>query len=533
MQLLKDEIAQLQAQNAELKAAAEKQGSDTSTQLAKLEEMNNKLRHTGRENNARAKARFDRDAAEIARLTQQNTELQSQVEALTHELEEVKNHLQEAAAAGVPVDHGLTQELEALRTDKANLEKALADAQAAHVLSSSEATGLTGTLENLRVERDSLRAERDSLLAEKANWASAPATEVPADVAEAQSRWQSERAELLKARDEAKAQADALTEQIAKANDDVKGARAASEKFKSRIEEISRARMAESKRAAEEMQKLRDELQQVSQQAGSSAGASEAAIAKHAEELRALEERLVKKHQEELKAALEAANASAAAPLPDTQAAIDAAVAAYKETLAEEHAKALDDAVERGRKEAAARAKLKDQQLVRAQGKVKELEARLQQLDPNSGAPAPAPAAEATPSKPTPSAFVTPAAGISATSASPAAPAAAATGKAGLPVNLPAKPTPAPRAPVRGRGGAPAPGRGGLAIRGAAPGVGRGAAVAAAAAAAGDAAVPNAVKRTRDGDAAADDTTAKRQKQGEGAVNPPVTLRRNRVPPPS
>ena len=36
MQLLKDEIAQLQAQNAELKAAAERQGSDTTSQLAKV-----------------------------------------------------------------------------------------------------------------------------------------------------------------------------------------------------------------------------------------------------------------------------------------------------------------------------------------------------------------------------------------------------------------------------------------------------------------------------------------------------------------
>ena len=36
----------------------------------------------------------------------------------------------------------------------------------------------------------------------------APAGEVPADVAEAQSQWQAERAELVKARDEAKAQVD-------------------------------------------------------------------------------------------------------------------------------------------------------------------------------------------------------------------------------------------------------------------------------------------------------------------------------------
>ena len=301
------------------------------------------------------------------------------------------------------------------------------------------------------------------------------------------------------------------------------------EKFQSRIQEISKARMAESERAAEELKKLRDELQKVSQQAGTSTTTPET-VAKHAEELRALEERLVQKHQAELKAALEAAKASAPAPPPDTQAAIDAALTAYKDTLKEEHTKALDDAVERGRKEAAARAKLKDQQLVRSQARVKELEARIQQLDPTAATAAPAAAKEAAapkPAPPAPAASTAPASG---------APAAAATGKAGLPVNLPAKPTPVPRAPLRGRGGPPgAPGRGGLAIRGAAPGVGRGAggpaAAAAIAAATGDAA-SNAAKRTRE-DGAGDDTAAKRQKQGEGAPAPPVPIRRNRVPPPS
>ena len=113
------------------------------------------------------------------------------------------------------------------------------------------------------------------------------------------------------------------------------------EKFQTRIQEISRARMAESERATEELKKLRDELQTVA------TGGSEDIVSKHAEELRALEERLVKKHEEELKAALEAAKASAAAPPPDMQAVIDAALAAYKEQLKEEHAKAIDDAVER------------------------------------------------------------------------------------------------------------------------------------------------------------------------------------------
>ncbi|KAM5539450.1 hypothetical protein V8D89_006902 [Ganoderma adspersum] len=529
VQSLKDEITQLQTQNLELKTAAEQQAADTAAQqfkLGQLEEMNTKLKHMGQENNARAKSRFNKDALEITRLKQESTELQERVDALTKELEEVKTHSQEAAAAGASVDPALTQELEALRADKASLEKALAEERAALVVNSTQTVGLNESLEKLQ-------AERESLLAEKATWAStAPSAEVPTDVAAAQSQWQSERAELIKARDEAKALADTLNEQIGKANDEIRSGRLASEKFQSRIQEMSKARMAESERAAEELKKLREELQKVSQQAGTSTTTPET-VAKHTEELRALEKRLVQKHQAELKVALEAAKASAPAPPPDTQAAIDAALTAYKDTLKEEHVKALDDAVERGRKEAAARAKLKDQQLVRSQARVKELEARIQQLDPTAATAAPAAAKEAAPSKPAPSA---PAATTTSTAPASGASAAPATGKAGLPVNLPAKPTPVPRAPLRGRGGPPgAPGRGGLAIRGAAPGLGRGAGgpvvAAAVAAATGDAA-SNAAKRTRE-DGAGDDTAVKRQKQGEGAPAPPVPIRRNRVPPPS
>ncbi len=51
--------------------------------------------------------------------------------------------------------------------------------------------------------QDKLRAERDALLEEKATWSATASGEVPADVSEAQ--WQSERAELIKARDEASA----------------------------------------------------------------------------------------------------------------------------------------------------------------------------------------------------------------------------------------------------------------------------------------------------------------------------------------
>jgi nucleoprotein TPR len=112
----------------------------------------------------------------------------------------------------------------------------------------------------------------------------------------------------------------------------------------------------------------------------------------HAEELRALEERLVAKHQEELRKAVEAAASKAqeSAPAPraatteDQKAATDAAVAtavAAKEAeLKAKHEGAIEKAVESGRLEGATKLRLKDNQLIKAQNKVKELEGQIEQL---------------------------------------------------------------------------------------------------------------------------------------------------------
>ncbi len=109
------------------------------------------MRQVGKENNARAKTRFERDAETIARLTEANTELQSQMEALNKELEDVQARSQEAAASGAPVDPGLAQELEALRAEKASLEQAFAKEQAAHLVSSAQVSEQAATLVRLGV----------------------------------------------------------------------------------------------------------------------------------------------------------------------------------------------------------------------------------------------------------------------------------------------------------------------------------------------------------------------------------------------
>ncbi len=105
--------------------ASSEHRADVLVQVADMKELIKK-------NNSRSKNRFDRDGAEIQRLNQLNTELQTKVDELAKELEEVKANIQAAA-----VDPGLNQELEALRTEKASLEQLLAKEKAAHLISSS------------------------------------------------------------------------------------------------------------------------------------------------------------------------------------------------------------------------------------------------------------------------------------------------------------------------------------------------------------------------------------------------------------
>lgn len=109
---------------------------------------------------------------------------------------------------------------------------------------------------------------------------------------------------------------------------------------------------------------------------------------KHAAELKALEERLNAAHKTEVEAAVTAATQVTATSTPtaiseDAQkAAVDAAVAAAQSEWKKTEEQALEQAVERGRQEQAMKARLKDSQLLKAQNRVKELEAQLLQQQP-------------------------------------------------------------------------------------------------------------------------------------------------------
>ena len=139
--------------------------------------------------------------------------------------------------------------------------------------------------------------------------------------------------------------------------------------------------------------------------------ASQELSKRHAEELRAQEAKLKAQYDADVKARIDAAvaealksrpEAPAAAANPDQQAAIDAAIAEHEKKIQARHAEEIHSAVERGRLEQAAKGKLKDSQLVKAQKRVKDLEAQIQEWKaagialPPPSTPAVAPTAAAT-----------------------------------------------------------------------------------------------------------------------------------------
>ena len=301
----------------------------------------------------------------------------------------------------------------------------------------------------------------------------------------------------------------------------------AQEKFQARINNLMKAKAAEDERHAAEKSN--------NEQALTAAAQAELA-ARHAEELRALETKLTDKHQEELQAAIKKAQQEKPTPnaggdQTDQKAAIEAAIA----ELQTKHAEEISAAVERGRMESAAKSKLKDSQLVKAQKRVKELEAQILALDSAAGSSA---SPVAGPSS-VPSATIIsnpPQVANPSTSAKPN-PTPDASSSASAP--LPRKPTAAnapPTGPARGVGRGVVRGRGVQRPLGGAVGLGRAAPTKPAEAppAGGMQIIGAATKRPLDDSSSSEDSLAKRMKPAEPAIKPPVLIRRppSGAPPP-
>ncbi|PCH39913.1 hypothetical protein WOLCODRAFT_88363 [Wolfiporia cocos MD-104 SS10] len=537
MQSLKEEIERLSTVKEEFEknvAERDQQLAAQTERIAHMESVIQKHKEVGQRNNQISKSRFAQYEAQIAELNTKTSSLEEELKLVTAERDQLQTRTSTDSSATVPREQELSRELDALRAEKESLERTLAEERAAH------ASAPAVNMADLDATIASLRDERDRLLAEKSIWTASPAGS--AEPSEAQRQWESEKAELIKARDEAAASAQAASEQARKAAEEAENVRLSNEKFRARLADLTKAKSADAERAKVQQQqaveaaieKLKSELQ---------SAPSEEIVAQHAEELRELEARLSAKHQEELEVAVASARADALATVSasgtgDQQQAIEAAVAARIEELKKDQEQEIAAAVDRGRMEQAAKSKIKDAQLVRVQARLKDLEAQILKwqeagLVPREPIPA-KPAASASSSTAKPAAPTAPAAAASA----PAASSSSAPAPAAAPAAQRALPRKSSLNPVEGAGrgrGAGRGARGGLAIRGA--GTGRGAAggpspTTGEGATAGVSIVGAAQKRGREEGSSADDTLAKRLRPADGASKP-VTLRRDRVPPPS
>ena len=171
----------------------------------------------------------------------------------------------------------------------------------------------------------------------------------------------------------------------------------AQEKFQTRISDMMKAKAADVEKQAaaitEAVEKAKADMSSSADPA-----AQDTLQKRHAEELRSLEEKLTSKYEADLKTRVESAVAEALKAKPttdaeaDQKAAIDAAIADYEKqaqarrdeetaSAAARHAEEIASAVDRGRMEQAAKGKLKDSQLVKAQKRVKELEAMIHEWE--------------------------------------------------------------------------------------------------------------------------------------------------------
>ncbi|KAG1780540.1 hypothetical protein EV702DRAFT_1078352 [Suillus placidus] len=530
IQNLKDEIETLKTQKADaekLAAEREERANTIQARLSRLEVNFRSHKDINAKNVDKFKSNLGLLNSEKSQLTATVSELEGKIKTLTAERDVLRT------TPAPDASQQLNSQLETLRQEKITLEQALDHERAAKAQAPIEASSDQAAL------IASLREERDRLLAEKEALSKAGSSTLPSDTVRS---WESEKLELVKARDEALARASTVEDLAKKASDDVRNLRQSNDKFQARILEMQKARERLNSEQADivaaAVEKAKSEIT-----AGGASVNTEELSKKHAQELEALRAQLTAQHEAALKAAVNAATS------PSDQAAIATAIAAHDAELQVQHNAELDAAVDRGRLESQAKNKIKDGQLVRSQARLKDLEAQVLEwrkagLIPDAPPPQTPTASTSKVSPPVTAAASSsqPATASTQASATPSATAVkpAAAAPAGQPAAASGEKPPTSGAvslgvPRGGRGRVVPRGTGrGLSIRGAAPG--RGGAPSPAATTSGTTGmsiIGAASKRSREEDLAADDSLAKRLKpatETTTAPKPPVTLRR---PPPS
>lgn len=163
------------------------------------------MKDTGRRNNDVAKTRFSRHAAEKEELEATISQLREELQTVTAEKDALK--VQTESPATVTREQELLQQIQTLDQDKAELEKRLLEVQSTTGSENEQIVSTTNPCFDhfqWRLQL-ALRQERDALLVEKATWTATASS--PEGV---QVQWETEKADLIKTRDEATAKAKVL-----------------------------------------------------------------------------------------------------------------------------------------------------------------------------------------------------------------------------------------------------------------------------------------------------------------------------------
>lgn len=378
-----DELQALKSENERLKVseAALRERPSTTDNAEVVDQLKRQVESSENRN----KELTQRVRQQVTGLNRTVTELRSQVATLTAERDALKNQTSPAVAQDSTDLKPLHDQISALQQEKSSLEVSLNEVR----LKATELSNQTAILASVQKERDALLAEKDA-------WTKSAAP--PVVEGTPSGSWEEEKAQVLKEKEEAVANSKKAQEQEAQLRNQLKQNYMQISGYRKQLQELE----AEKKNNANKQQAAIDTAVAAAKSENpSTAPTNEELEKKHTEELKALEERLRTEHNKEL----EAANANAA-PTETTangkETNVEVAIAAAKAEWEKAHEEEIEKAIERGRVEQQTKGRLKDAQLMRTQAKVKELEAKIMELQ-GAGAASTSKTTAATPSqKPAP-----------------------------------------------------------------------------------------------------------------------------------
>ncbi|KAG2010159.1 hypothetical protein CC2G_013002 [Coprinopsis cinerea AmutBmut pab1-1] len=489
---LETKLAQLSAEVEPAKEQARVAQAELEAAKGQVQRLEQESRGW-QERNSRLLSKYQRvDASEVQALKEEVEKLKAEIEEHAVAKKKAEDAVKKSSDNVERLNNAIEMQRKRLIEERNESRATIAklEAKIATLSSQDEIKNLQQSVATLQTEKATLLAEKEAL--EKAASAAVPAAASSAPAP----NWEAEKAEIIKARDEA-------VQQIKELVEEKRGLKMQNENFQKRLADTTKLRRADQERHVVAVEKAVEQTKTEMQVAKEQE--IKAMEKQHAEALESLRKELEAKQRAEIKPDPQATVKSEPA---DQQAAIEAALAAERASFEQQ----INSARDSGRKEAEMKLRVVQKQCEKAKRRVKDLEQNIHEWEASgllpagslasipppvvpdakavaSSAPPPAtpaaptetqPAAKpeakpATAAQPTQTPPATTAAAQNTPAAKPAAPvrsqpapkpAAPATIQGQRPATTAAATTAAAGAPVRRQAPAGAAPRGGAAVRG-------------------------------------------------------------------